>query len=84
MPAERTIMRRVREVLRLKFVGGVPTRARRAQVRAALLYRQKDFFNRAKHYRGVATRYEKLGANFLAMVNLAAVRIWLRRIESTI
>jgi hypothetical protein len=28
MPAERTIMRRVREVLRLKFVGGVPTRAR--------------------------------------------------------
>jgi transposase len=26
MPAERTIMRHVREVLRLKFVGGVPTR----------------------------------------------------------
>src|SRR6516162_8368732 len=26
MPAERTIMRQVREVLRLKFVGGVPTR----------------------------------------------------------
>ena len=24
MPAERTIMRQVREVLRLKFVGGVP------------------------------------------------------------
>ena len=26
MPAERTSMRQVREVLRLKFVGGVPTR----------------------------------------------------------
>ena len=26
MPAERTAMREVREVLRLKFVGGVPTR----------------------------------------------------------
>jgi Sigma-70, region 4 len=26
MPAERTAMRHVREVLRLKFVGGVPTR----------------------------------------------------------
>jgi DNA-binding NarL/FixJ family response regulator len=26
MPAERTTMRRAREVLRLKFVGGVPTR----------------------------------------------------------
>ena len=26
MPAERTVMRQVREVLRLKFVGGVPIR----------------------------------------------------------
>jgi transposase len=25
------------------------------------------FFNRIKHYRRVATRYEKLGANFLAI-----------------
>ena len=37
MPAERTIMRQVREVLRLKFVGGVPTReiARRIGVAAS-------------------------------------------------
>jgi hypothetical protein len=37
MPAERTTMREVREVLRLKFVGGVPTReiARRLGFRAA-------------------------------------------------
>jgi hypothetical protein len=37
MPAERTIMRQVREVLRLKFVGGVPTReiARRLGVAAS-------------------------------------------------
>lgn len=41
------------------------------------------FFNKIKHFRRVATRYEKLGANFLAMVKLAAVRIWLRSIEST-
>jgi hypothetical protein len=36
MPAERTAMRHVREVLRLKFVGGVPTRevARRNGVAA--------------------------------------------------
>jgi transposase len=31
----------------------------------------------------VATRYEKLGVNFLAMVQLAALRLWLREIEST-
>jgi transposase len=41
------------------------------------------FFNRIKHYRRVAIRYEKLGANFLAMVQLALVRLWLREIEST-
>src|ERR1700741_3428758 len=37
MPAERTTMRHVREVLRLKFVGGVPTReiARRMGVAAS-------------------------------------------------
>jgi transposase len=37
MPAERTTMREVREVLRLKFVGGVPTReiARRLDVAAS-------------------------------------------------
>src|SRR5262249_12392702 len=37
MPAERTIMRHVREVLRLKFVGGVPIReiARRIGVAAS-------------------------------------------------
>jgi transposase-like protein len=37
MPAERTAMRQVREVLRLKFVGGVPTReiARRIGVAAS-------------------------------------------------
>ena len=37
MPAERTTMREVREVLRLKFVGGVPTReiARRIGVAAS-------------------------------------------------
>jgi transposase len=37
MPAERTTMRQVREVHRLKFVGGVPTReiARRIGVAAS-------------------------------------------------
>src|SRR5204862_2725663 len=37
MPAERTIMRQVREVLRLKFFGGVPIReiARRIGVAAS-------------------------------------------------
>ncbi len=31
----------------------------------------------------VATRYDKLAANFLAMIQLASMRLWLRAYEST-
>ena len=34
-------------------------------------------FNRLKHYRRVATRYEKTGESFLAMVQVAAIMVWL-------
>ncbi|MBI5111042.1 MAG: transposase, partial [Rhodovulum sp.] len=40
------------------------------------------FFNKLKHFRAIATRYEKHAANFLALVKLAATRIWLRTYES--
>jgi transposase len=36
------------------------------------------FFNKIKHFRRIATRYDKLAENFLAALKLAAVRIWLR------
>lgn len=49
-------------------------------------YRRRNrierFFSKLKHYRAVATRYEKHDANFLALVKLAATRIWLRVYES--
>lgn len=32
----------------------------------------------------VATRYDKLAANFLAMIQLASMRLWLRAYESTV
>jgi len=51
------------------------------------LYRHRNhverFFNRIKHCRRIATRYEKRAANFLAFVKLAAIRLWLRVYEST-
>jgi transposase len=34
-------------------------------------------FNRLKPFRRVATRYEKRGQNYLAMVTLAAILLWL-------
>jgi transposase len=40
------------------------------------------FFNKLKHFRAIATRYEKHAANYLALVKLASVRIWLRHNES--
>ena len=36
------------------------------------------FFNKLKHFRAVATRYEKHDANYLALVKLATLRIWMR------
>jgi transposase len=51
------------------------------------IYRQRNhverFFNKLKQFRRIATRYDKLGATFLAFIQLAAVRISLRSIEST-
>lgn len=37
----------------------------------------------SKQCRRVATRYDKLAANYLAFVKLASIRIWLRANEST-
>ncbi|ESX59542.1 hypothetical protein X759_36380 [Mesorhizobium sp. LSHC420B00] len=41
------------------------------------------FFNKAKHFRRIATRYDKLAENYLAALKLVCVRIWLRVNEST-
>ena len=51
------------------------------------IYRERNrverFFNKLKQFRRIATRYDKLGATFFAFIQLAAVRISLRLIEST-
>jgi transposase len=51
------------------------------------LYRSRNlverFFNKIKQCRRIATRYDKLAANYLAFIKLASIRIWLRAYEST-
>jgi transposase len=51
------------------------------------LYRARNqverFFSKIKHCRRVATRYDKLAANYLAFIQLASIRLWLRVNEST-
>lgn len=51
------------------------------------LYRARNlverFFNKIKQCHRVATRYDKLAANYLAFIKLASIRIWLRAYAST-
>lgn len=46
------------------------------------IYRQRNlverFFCKLKHFRRIATRYDKLARNFLAALALASTRLWLR------
>jgi transposase len=40
------------------------------------------FVNKAKQFRRIATRYDKLAENYLAALKLVSTRIWLRSNES--
>jgi len=49
---------------------------------SAELYKLRNaverFFSKIKHYRAIATRYEKHPENYLALIKLAAARIWMK------
>ena len=66
----------------------VKPKSRRVNVPAfsAALYKCRNlierFFNKLKHFRAIATRYEKYAENYLALIKLASIRIWLRLNES--
>ncbi len=62
----------------------VPPRSNRTTPRSydEDLYKERHrvecFFSKLKHYRRIATRYDKLLANFIGFLKLAAVHILLR------
>jgi transposase len=62
----------------------IPTQRDRKVQRSVdpAIYRERNlverFFNKLKHFRRLATRFDKLARNFLAAIHLAASRIWLR------
>lgn len=68
--------------------GHIPTQRDRKVQRSvdAALYRKRNlverFFNKLKHFRKVATRYEKSARNYLAAVLIVSSRLWLRFYES--
>jgi putative transposase len=48
----------------------------------AQLYKERNlierFFNKLKQFRRVATRYEKRGVHYLAVLLIASILLWLR------
>ena len=68
--------------------GHIPTQRDRKVQRSVdpEIYRQRNlierFFNKLKHFRKVATRYEKTAQNYLAVVLIASSRLWMRHYES--
>ena len=62
----------------------IPSRTCQSQKRQydSHVYKERHLveclFNKLKHFRRIATRYEKLAQTYLAMVTLGACLIWLR------
>ena len=61
----------------------IPSKANRIKPRDTdfALYRERNlverFFNTIKHFRAIATRYDKLANTFLGAIHLIAAVIWL-------
>ena len=66
----------------------IPTQRDRKVQRSVdrTIYRQRNlverYFNKIKHFRRIATRFEKLAVTYLAAVALASARLWTRSYES--
>ena len=64
-------------------VAVIPARKNRIEERHydKTLYKERNFverlFQKLKHYRRIATRYERLARNYKAMLSLVATIIWL-------
>ena len=79
-------------VTRIKATGAevvIPPRSNRLAPRQfdRHLYRARNlverFFARLKHFRRIATRYDKRADNFLAAAKLFSTRLWIAANEST-
>lgn len=62
----------------------IPPRRHRKQPRVYdhIAYKNRwgieGFFAKLKQYRRIATRYDKLAANFLGFIKLASIMLWLK------
>ncbi|MDP9868867.1 transposase [Streptosporangium brasiliense] len=85
--------RAIRTYLRRRGIGAtIPERADQLAGRARRKHRRCAFdpvrykrrnvvercFNRLKHFKGIATRYDKLAAHYRSAVTIACLLLWLR------
>jgi transposase len=83
------VVRSSRELANCQDAGRGGTRdqpqssASRRSVLYALRNRIERFFNKLKNARRVASRYDKRADSFLAAVQLASIKIWLRFVNRT-
>lgn len=72
---------RLDELKMMAVIPPNPTRARLIRYDAEL-YKERHvvecFINKIKHFRRIATRYEKTATAYLAMLHLVGTMIWLR------
>ncbi len=76
-----------RAIAAVAMAGAIPVIPRRkttAQWRSLdkVLYQERNlierFFSKIKHFRRIATRYDKLARNYAGFLNLVAALIWIR------
>lgn len=62
----------------------IPPMRHRREIREydRFLYKERNIiermFGKMKHFRGIATRYNKLAVSFAAFVQLAAILLWIK------
>jgi transposase len=74
----------VEAVGKMGAIAVIPPKSNRKTPREydANLYKERNhierMFNKLKHFRRIATRYDKTALSFMSFLNLAAVRLWLK------
>jgi transposase len=75
-------------IAKQKCVAHIPPRSSRLKniFYSKRLYKRRNLIerciNKLKQFRRIATRYDRLPENFLAMINLAAISLWMKIYES--
>ena len=74
----------IEEILSKEAQAVIPPRSNRKTVRDydVCLYKERNkverMYGKLKHFRRVATRYDKLASSYMSFVLLAAIHLWLK------